>query len=95
MFAFLPGLLLIEAGADPIIVDLLSCFAAALMLSVSMRGYMLEKVPWWLRVSALISGLLFITDAKVTNTIAIGICVAVIGLHFLTHSRNKNKPLVA
>ena len=93
MFALRPGLLLVSGGADSIVVDLISCLAACLMLSVTTRGYLLTKVPIWQRVMALAAGVMFITDAGFTNNIAIILVLVVISLNtykFIKHRKQMH-----
>jgi TRAP transporter 4TM/12TM fusion protein len=91
MFAMRPGLLLVSGGADSIVVDLISCLAACLMLSVATRGYLLGKVPAWQRALALAAGVLFITDASMTNLIAIILVAVVITLNTLEAIKHKKQ----
>ncbi|MGE7778884.1 TRAP transporter permease [Peribacillus sp. NPDC097264] len=92
MFVFSPELLLIGNNAMDTVLAVVSAVLGVSLLSVSMEGFVITKVPIWLRIVGMMGGLLLIIPGVTTDVIGLVLLLSVF-IQQLAWSRLKDKEI--
>ena len=94
VFALNPAMLFIGTTSVPeVILIIVSSLVGIFALAAAMEGYILERMPWYLRLVSIVGGLCLIYPGWVTDVIGLSVVSVVILLQIL--ARNKRKKTLA
>ncbi|WP_261129882.1 TRAP transporter permease [Bacillus sp. Marseille-Q3570] len=95
MFVFSPEMLMIEANITTVLLITVTSLLGVFLLSVTVEGYINERVPGWLRIITCVGALLLIYPGVVTDLIGLGVLILLIVNVFLKKTTSSESPLSA
>jgi len=86
-FVFSPELLLIDATPLLVIKIFISSVIGMFNIAVGVQGFLLQKMPWYFRITLIIAGFLLIDPAIITTLTGVGISALVIFIHYTQYKK--------
>lgn len=95
IFALSPSMLFIgTTSVFDIILIIITSFVGIFAVSASLEGYMLARMPWYLRILSAVGGLLLIYPGIVTDAIGLALVASVVVLQIISKTiTNKSQAI--
>ena len=94
IFALSPSMLFIGTTSVFDIILIITSFVGIFAVSASLEGYMLARMPWYLRILSAVGGLLLIYPGIVTDAIGLALVASVVVLQIISKTiTNKSQAI--
>ena len=90
VFALNPAMLFIDTSAVEVVLICVTSLVGIFGVSASLQGYLMCRMPWYLRVLSLVGGLLLIYPGLETDIIGIALFAVVVIFQMIEKKRIKN-----
>jgi len=95
IFALSPSMLFIgTTSVFDIILIIITSFVGIFAVSASLEGYMLTRMPWYLRILSAVGGLLLIYPGIVTDAIGLALVASVVVLQIISKKIAKKSQAI-
>ena len=87
VFALNPAMLFVDTTAVEVITISITSFVGIFAVSAALEGYLIRRMPWYLRIVSAIGGLMLIYPGAVTDIIGMGMVGLMILIQFTANQR--------
>ncbi len=89
VFAMNPAMLFVDTTAIEVILIIITSIIGLFCVAMALEGYLMAKLPVWLRIVSIIGGLALIIPGTVTDLIGLGVLALVIILQLIQKKNAK------